>query len=75
MDFDLSENFEVKVGMHQGSMLSPSPVAVMVFVFTELARKCVSSELMNGYELVLLRQLAALGISSENGWTLLRSRV
>ena len=37
MDSVLSEEFEVKVGMHQGSVLSPLLFAVVVDVFTEFA--------------------------------------
>ena len=41
MDCELSEEFEVKVRMHQGSVLSPFVFAVMVDIITELARGCV----------------------------------
>ena len=37
MDCELSEEFEVNVGMHQGSVLSPF-FAVVVDVVTEFAR-------------------------------------
>ena len=40
MDSELSEEFEVKVGMHQGSVLSPFIFAVVVDAVTELAREC-----------------------------------
>ena len=40
MDSELSEEFDVKVGMHQGSVLSPFPFVVVVDVVTELARGC-----------------------------------
>ena len=39
MDSELSEEFEVKVGMHQGSVLSHS-LAVVVDVVTEIGQ-CV----------------------------------
>ena len=39
VDSELSEEFEVKVGMHQGSVLSPFLFAVMVDVVTEFAWK------------------------------------
>ena len=34
MDSELSERLEVKVGMHQGSMLSPFLFALMVDIVT-----------------------------------------
>ena len=34
MDYELSEEFEVKVGMHQRSVLSPFLFALMVYVVT-----------------------------------------
>ena len=40
MDCELSEEFVVKVGMHQGSVLSPFLSALLVDVFTEFARGC-----------------------------------
>ena len=40
MDYELSEEPEVKVGMHQGSVLSTFLFAVVVGVVTELARGC-----------------------------------
>ena len=40
MDFELSEDFEVKVGMHQGSVMSPFLLAVMVDAVTEFSRGC-----------------------------------
>ena len=43
---ELSEEFEVKVGMHQGSVLSPCLFAVVVDVVTELARNGAPSELL-----------------------------
>ena len=50
MDSELSEEFEVKVGMHQGSVLSPFLLAVLVDVVTELARDGMLSELLHvGY--------------------------
>ena len=40
VDSELSEEFEVKVGMCQGSVLSPYLFAVVVDVVTKFARKC-----------------------------------
>ena len=40
VDCWLSEEFEVKVWMHQGSVLSPFHFLVMVDVVTEFARGC-----------------------------------
>ena len=40
VDSELSEKFEAKVGMHQGSVLSPSPSAVVIDVVAENARGC-----------------------------------
>ena len=41
VDYELSEEFEVKVGMHQGSVLSPFLAVVVVDVVTDLAREDV----------------------------------
>ena len=43
VDSELSEEFEVKVGMYQGSVLSPFLFAVVVDVAKEFARKGVLS--------------------------------
>ena len=40
VDAELSEKFEVKVGMHQGSVLSPFLFAVVLDVVTEFPRGC-----------------------------------
>ena len=39
-DYELSEEFDVKVGMLQGSLLSPFLFVVVVNVVTEFARGC-----------------------------------
>ena len=54
-DSVLSEEFEVKVGMHQGSMLSPFPFAVMVDV-REFVRMDAQSELLCANVLVLMSE-------------------
>ena len=40
LDSELSEELEVKVGMHQGSVLSPFLSALVVDAVTEFARGC-----------------------------------
>ena len=47
MDSELSAEFAIKVGIHQGSVLSPFPSAVVVDVVTEFAREGALSELLN----------------------------
>ena len=54
MDSELSEEFEVKVGMHQGSVLSPSTFELVFDVVTECAREGVPSELLYADYLVLM---------------------
>ena len=44
MDYELSEEFKVKVGMHQGSVLSPLQLAVVVDPVAELVREGALSE-------------------------------
>ena len=56
MDTDLSEEFEVKVGIHQGSVLSPFLFAVAVDVVTEFAREGALSELLYADDLVLMSE-------------------
>ena len=46
VDSELSEKFEVKMGMHQGSVLSPFLLAVVVDVITEFAREGALCELL-----------------------------
>ena len=43
---ELSEEFEVKAGMHQGSVLSPFLFAVVVDVVIEFAKDGRQSELL-----------------------------
>ena len=54
VDSELSEEFEVKVGMHQESVLSPFLFAVVIYVVTEFARKVALSELLFADDLVLM---------------------
>ena len=56
MDSELSEELEVKVGMHQGSVLSPFLLAVVVDVVTEFAREGAISELLYADELVMMSE-------------------
>ena len=46
VDSELSKKFGVKVGMQQGSKLSPFPFAVVVDVVTEFVREGVLTELL-----------------------------
>ena len=55
MDSEFSYKLEVKVGMHQGSALSPLPYAVVADIITELA-KGVTSRLLYADDLVLMRK-------------------
>ena len=57
VDYELSEEFEDKVGMHEGSVLSPFLFAVVVDVVTELVREGVLSELLYAGDLVLMSEM------------------
>ena len=50
---ELSEEFEVKVGVHQGSVLSPLVFAIVVDVVTESVRNGLMSEMLYADDLVL----------------------
>ena len=52
VDSELSEEFEVKVGMYQGSVLLPFLLALVVVV-TEFARAGALSEVLYAVDLVL----------------------
>ena len=54
VDSELSEEFEVKVGMHKGSLLSPFLFVMVVDVVTEFARDGALSELLYADNLVLM---------------------
>ena len=56
VDSELSEEFEVKVGMHQGSVLSSFLFAFLVDVVIEFARERVLSELLFADDLVLMNE-------------------
>ena len=56
VDSVLSEEFDVKVGMHQGSVLSRFLFAVVVDVVTEFAREGALSELLYANDLVLMSE-------------------
>ena len=56
VDSELSEQFEVKVGMHQGSVLSPFLFALVVDVVTEFAREGALSELLYADDLVMMSE-------------------
>ena len=53
---ELSEEFELKVGVHQGSMLSPLVFAIVVDVVTESVRNGLMSELLYADDLVLMSE-------------------
>ena len=56
MDYELPEELEVKVRMHQGSLLSPYLHAVVVDVVTKLVRECEISKLMYADDLGLMSE-------------------
>ena len=49
-----SEEFEVKVGVHQGSVLSPLLFAIVVDGITENARRGVVNELLHADDLIIM---------------------
>ena len=56
VDSQVSHEFKVKVGMHQGSMLSPFFFALVVGVVTEFAREGALSELLYVDDLILMSE-------------------
>ena len=54
VDFELSEEFEVKVRMHHGSVLSPFLFELVVDVVTEFTRQGALSELLYADDIVLM---------------------
>ena len=57
LKFVYSEKFEVKVGVHQGSVLSPLLLAIVADVITENARRGVVNELLYADDLVLMSEI------------------
>ena len=57
MDSELSDEFEVNVGMYQGSVLSPFLFAVVVDVVFEFERVDALSELLYADDLVLISEI------------------
>ena len=56
VDSMFSEEFEVKVWMHQGSFLSTFLFAVVVDLVTEFVRECVLSEVLYDDDFVLISE-------------------
>ena len=52
VDSELSEEFEIIVGLHQGSVLSPFLLALVVCVVTEFTREGALSELLHADYLI-----------------------
>ena len=57
MESAFSEVFEVKVGVHQGSVLSPLLLAIVVDVITEKRRWGVVDELLNTDYIVFMSEI------------------
>ena len=51
-----SEEFKVKIGVHQGSMLSPLLFAIVVVVITKKTRMGVANELLCADDLALMSE-------------------
>ena len=64
-DAGLSESFEVKVGLHQGSVLSPLLFVTVMDVVSSEVRSGLSSELLYADDLVLWHQQWS---SLADGW-------
>ena len=56
VDSELSEELEVEMGMHQGSVLSPFLFAVVVDVLTKFTREGILSELLYADDFVLMSE-------------------
>ena len=74
MDSELSEEFMVKVWIHQGSVLSPFLFALVVDVVTEFLREGVIGEFLYADDLVLMSETME-GLRSWNVRRLLRAKV
>ena len=61
-----SKEFKVKVGVHQGSVLSPLLLALVVNVITENARRGVVKELLYADDLVLMSK--TMEVLKERFW-------
>ena len=55
-DARLSESFEMKVGLHQGSVLSPLLFAAVLDVISSEARSGLPSEMLYADDLVIMAQ-------------------
>ena len=53
-DSGLSESFDVKVGLHRGSLLDLLLFSVLMYVFSSEIRNGMPSELLYAYDLVLM---------------------
>ena len=53
-DTGLSESFEVKIGLHQGSVLSPLLFSAVIDVVSSEARSSLPSEFLYADDLVLM---------------------
>ena len=51
-----SEEFEAKVGVHQGSVLSPLLFAVIVYIITENLKRGVVNQLLYADDLVIMSE-------------------
>ena len=56
VDFFLLEEFEVKVGMHQGSVLSLFLISLVAYFVTEFVREGALNELLNADDIVLISE-------------------
>ena len=64
---DMSKEFEVKVGLHQGSVLSLLVFAIMVDMVTESVRNGLMSEMLYVDDLVLSETMEGLRKKFWNG--------